>query len=239
MEDLEAMLNEPITTNSDKLYVNADVDVTVTKAEQMQMDLSEQMQLDLEEDNEEVKEEKEVLVSDSVSDGEEDTNKETETEERPEMTKAEFAAKCKSEAMTKLGEFETLENKKTVLAGDLAKAQQELEMLFSKVRAQNIDLINKINSLTNELETTEKQQDKVKEDLLPLQRDLFLADESEKTLVYNKIQSTFVAATEKNQFDLKKFREEQKEFWKENLEILKPYAKITDVAAYLKITIKK
>ena len=142
-------------------------------------------------------------------------------------------------AMDKLGEFDELEDRKTILSGDLTKAQQELEMLFAKVRASNIDLINKINSLTNELESIDDKQSKIKEELLPMQKELFEANEKDKTLVYNKIQSTFVAATEKNQFDLKAFREEQKDFWEKNYSLLKDYAKITNVSEYLKVTIKK
>lgn len=145
----------------------------------------------------------------------------------------------KKSAMDKLGEFDELEDRKTILSGDLTKAQQELEMLFAKVRASNIDLINKINSLTNELESIDDEQSKIKEELLPMQKELFEANEKDKTLVYNKIQSTFVAATEKNQFDLKAFREEQKDFWEKNYSLLKDYAKITNVSEYLKVTIKK
>lgn len=160
-------------------------------------------------------------------------------EEKEEPKKEVNTEELKKSAMDKLGEFEALENKKTVISGDLTKAQQELEMLFSKVRAQNIDLINKINDLTNELEVIGDNQDKIKEELLPMQKELFDANEKDKTLVYNKIQSTFVAATEKNQFDLKSFREEQKDFWEKNYSLLKDYAKITNVSEYLKITIKK
>lgn len=160
------------------------------------------------------------------------------SEER-ELTVEDLAKACKKEAMNKLGEYESLEDRKVVLAGELKAAQQELEMQFSKVRAQNLELLDRIEKLGNDLEDVEKGQAKLKEDLLPIQKELYKLDSDEKTLVYNKIQSTFVAATEKNQFDLKKFREEQADFWKTNLEVLKPYAKITDVAAYLKITVKK
>ena len=198
MDNLEEMLKEfsaqPDTLESDKLYVNADVDVTVKKDD---------------------------------------------PEEDRELTVEESAARAKKKAMDMLGEYETLENKKTVLAGELQKAQDELESLFTKLKAENIGLVDKINELTNELEAAEDGQDKIKEDLLPLQRELYLANEKDKTLVYNKIQSTFVAETEKNSFDLKKFREEQAEFWKSNYDLLMPYAKISEVAAYLKITIKK
>lgn len=198
MDNLEEMLKEfsarPDTLESDKLYVNADVDVTVKKDD---------------------------------------------PEENRELTIEESAAMAKKKAMDMLGEYETLENKKVVLSGELQKAQDELESLFTKLKAENIGLVDKINELTNELEAAEDGQDKIKEDLLPLQRELYLANEKDKTLVYNKIQSTFVAETEKNSFDLKKFREEQDEFWKSNYDLLMPYAKISEVAAYLKITIKK
>lgn len=198
MDNLEEMLKEfsaqPDTLESDKLYVNADVDVTVKKDD---------------------------------------------PEENRELTVEESAAMAKKKAMDMLGEYETLENKKVVLAGELQKAQDELESLFTKLKADNIGLVDKINELANELEAAEDGQDKIKEDLLPLQRELYLANEKDKTLVYNKIQSTFVAETEKNSFDLKKFREEQAEFWKSNYDLLMPYAKISEVAAYLKITIKK
>lgn len=161
------------------------------------------------------------------------------TDEKPELTKEEFAAKCKKEAMEKLGEFEELENQKVVLNGEITKASQELEALFSKVRAANIELVNKINELNNEFEVVDEKQQKIKDELLPLQKEIYLVNDKDKTLVYNKIQSTYVAPTVKNQFDLKKFKEEQDAFWKEHADVLRPYAKFTDVSAYLKITIKE
>ncbi len=144
----------------------------------------------------------------------------------------------KSNAMELLGEYEALEDKRTILEGELVKLQQELDLLFDEVRANNMSLINKINDICNSLEETDKQQEKIKDDLLPIQKDLYEADNDNKTLVYNKIQSTFVAATEKNQFDLKKFKEENAEFWTNNNAVLAPYAKITPVSEYLKITVK-
>lgn len=222
MESLEEMLKD-FSAEPDKLYVNADVDVIVKK------DVL----------SEETKEEEKVLANDSSADGEKEENKEVKADEDRELTIEEAAALVKKEAMDKLGEYEALENKKVILAGELQKAQDELESLFTKLKAENIGLVDKINELTNELEATEDGQAKVKEELLPLQRELYLANEKDKTLVYNKIQSTFVAETEKNSFDLKKFREEQAEFWKSNYDLLMPYAKISEVAAYLKITIKK
>ena len=115
----------------------------------------------------------------------------------------------------------------------------KLDVLIDEVRAQNIGLVNEINGLQIQLEEAADKQETIKNDLLPLQEKLFYTDEKEKTLIFNKIQSTFVEATVKNQFDLKKFREEEKTFWEEHLDVLRPYAKITDVAEYLKITVKK
>lgn len=201
MENLEA--------SSDKLFVNADVDVQVT-AEQTQLDL------------EEVVEEKEDEV----------------VEEHPKLSAVEFN-EVKREAMDKLGEYEAQEKEKAILTGRLEEAMAKLDVLIDEVRAQNIGLVNEINGLQIQLEEAADKQETIKNDLLPLQEKLFYTDEKEKTLIFNKIQSTFVEATVKNQFDLKKFREEEKTFWEEHLDVLRPYAKITDVAEYLKITVKK
>lgn len=222
MENLEA--------SSDKLFVNADVDVQVT-AEQTQLDLEEVV-------NEEVKEEEKVLGNDSQPDGEKEENKETSSEEHPKLSAVEFN-KVKKEAMDKLGEYEAKEKEKTVLSGRIEEAQAKLDVLIDEVMAANFGLVNEINGLKQQLEEVEQKQEDLKKDLLPLQEKLFYTDEKEKTLLYNKIQSTFVEATVKNQFDLKKFREEETSFWEEHLDVLRPYAKITDVAEYLKITIKK
>ena len=162
----------------------------------------------------------------------------TENEDK-EMTEQEFAELNRKKAMEKLEEYEAEEKKIIRLDGEMTLLNQELEYLISKIKQENKELIDKINDKANEIEAAKAIQESIKQQLLPLQREVYLADNKDKTLVFNKIQSTYVAATEKNQFDLKKFREEQKDFWKENLDILKPYAKITDVSDYLKITIKK
>ena len=107
------------------------------------------------------------------------------------------------------------------------------------MRAANLDLVNKINELNNEFEVADTKQEKIKEELLPLQKEIYLVNEKDKTLIYNKIQSTYVAPTVKNQFDLKKFKEEQDAFWEEHADVLRPYGKFTDVSAYLKITVKE
>ena len=209
--NLDELLNSTYNKAvSETLYEKADVDVSVKKDDIAEGQMS---------------------ISDYFE-------QDTETEDK-EMTKQEFAELNRKKAMEKLEEYEAEEKKIIRLDGEMTLLNQELEYLISKIKQENKELIDKINDKANEIEAAKAMQESIKQQLLPLQREVYLADNEDKTLVFNKIQSTYVAATEKNQFDLKKFREEQKDFWKENLEILKPYAKITDVSDYLKITIKK
>lgn len=145
----------------------------------------------------------------------------------------------REEAMKKLAEYESYENTLSRLDGEYNLLSQELEGLISKIKQENKELLDRINDIANEIDKTKLAQDKVKEELLPLQRVVYNNDNADKTLKYNKIQSTYVAPSEKNKFDLKKFREERKTFWEENLEVLSPYAEITAVSDYLKVTISK
>lgn len=209
--NLDELLNSTYNKAvSETLYEKADVDVLVKKDDIAEGQMS---------------------ISDYFE-------QDTENEDK-EITKQEFAELNRKKAMEKLEEYEAEEKKIIRLDGEMTLLNQELEYLISKIKQENKELIDKINDKANEIEAAKAMQESIKQQLLPLQREVYLADNEDKTLVFNKIQSTYVAATEKNQFDLKKFREEQKDFWKENLEILKPYAKITDVSDYLKITIKK
>ena len=142
-------------------------------------------------------------------------------------------------AMKKLEEYESAENKLMKLDGEMSLLNQQLDALISKIKLDNKELIDSINEKANEIDAVKKQQEKIKEDLLPLQRTVYLENNEDKTLKYNKIQSTYVAKTEKNKFDLKKFREEQADFWKNNIEVMKPYSEITEVSDYIKVTISK
>ena len=144
----------------------------------------------------------------------------------------------KDKAMEELKKFEELQNKKEQLEAQLTLANGDLEVLISKIKVDNKELIDKINSLANEIKDLTDKQSDIKDALVPLQKGAFEANDRDKTLIYNRIQSTYVEATEKNQFDLKSFRTDQKDFWEKNLDILEPYAKITKVSDYVKVTIK-
>ena len=208
--NLDELLNS--VPDSGKMFEKADVEVTVVK-----------------DSNEPVK--------DSLK---QETNSiDTSNNEDREVTKEEAAAMNRDLAMGKLAEYESYENKIASLNVEMSSLNSELDELISKIKIDNKELIDKINAKSLELEQAKKMQDSIKEQLLPIQRLAFQANEKDKTLRYNQIQSTYVEPTEKNQFDLKKFREEQKDFWKENLEVMQPYAKITAVSDYIKITISK
>lgn len=161
------------------------------------------------------------------------------TKEEKEMTNQDFGELNRKKAMEKLEEYEAAELKISKLDGEMSLLNQEFDDLISKIKLENKELIDKINDKANEIDAIKAEQEKIKEELVPLQREVYLVNNEDKTLKYNKIQSTYVAPTEKNQFDLKSFREEQGDFWKENLEVLQPYSKITPVSDYIKITISK
>lgn len=229
MEEFNNMnLDELLGASSDntitgQLFESADIDISINK----------------EVNNEENQEKEEMLVNDSIPNGETTENKEIEAEESAEFTPDEWANVNRIKAMEKLAAYEAAEKKIATLDGEMTLLNQELEGLISKIKQENKELIDKINAKSNEIEMAKSEQEKIKEELLPLQREVYLVDKEDKTLKYNKIQSTYVAPTEKNQFDLKAFREEQGDFWKEHLDIMNPYAKITEVSDYLKITISK
>lgn len=208
--NLDELLNS--VPDSGKMFEKADVEVTVVK------------------DSNETAEEnlKQEIDTSSLSNNED-----------REVTKEEAAAMNRDLAMGKLAEYESYENKIANLNAEMSSLNSELDELISKIKLDNKELIDKINAKSLELDQAKKMQDSIKEQLLPIQRLVFQANEKDKTLRYNQIQSTYVEPTEKNQFDLKKFREEQKDFWKENLEVMQPYAKITAVSDYIKITISK
>ena len=218
MEELNNMnLDDLLKVSADnnsmsgKLVENIDLDVSITKDEEVPI----------------------------LKDGETSSVIDETKEENPEWTNETWAAHERELAMSKMAEYESYVNAGVKLDGELAILNTELEELISKVRLENKELIDKINAKANEIDANNSVLDKLKEELLPLQKEIYLCNSEDKTLKYNKIQSTYVAATEKNQFDLKAFREEQTEFWNTNLEVLKPYSKITPVSDYLKITISK
>lgn len=142
-------------------------------------------------------------------------------------------------AMNKLGEYENKEREKVKLTEDLEKLTNEYDNLITELNNANKELVDKIEEIKNRLEVIGEAQEIIKEELLPLQSKLYSMDDTRKTLVYNKIQSTYVAQTEKNKFDLKKFREDHKDFFESNRDIMGPYSEISIVKDYLKITIKK
>lgn len=142
-------------------------------------------------------------------------------------------------AMEKLKVYESDEREKVKLTDELEELTSKYDALLTELNNANKELVDNMESIKNRLEVLGEEQEKIKEELLPLQAKLYYMDETRKTLVYNKVQSTYVAQTEKNKFDLKKFREDHGDFFEEHKDIMGPYSDISIVSDYLKITIKK
>ena len=228
MDEFNMNLDELLKTSTEdnsnsmsgKLFVDADVDVNIIK----------------EQDNEEIEKEEKVLVDDSSTNEQEAKNEETKTIENNAVNEEELN---REKTMDTLAKYEACQNKLNKLDGEMSLLNQELESLINQIKLENKELIDKINSKADEIKNVEEEQENIKLELLPLQRTAFKYNKNDKTFNYNKIQSTYVEPSDKNKFDLKKFREEQASFWKENINVLEPYSEITTVADYIKITISK
>ena len=81
--------------------------------------------------------------------------------------------------------------------------------------------------------------DIIKQEATPVFRKVVELNNNDKTLLYGKIQATYVFPTEKHKFDLKLFIEEQKDFYIDNISYFDPYSEITQVSDYVKFTVKK
>lgn len=144
----------------------------------------------------------------------------------------------KTRTLNKLKEYEELEDKKAKVEKDLESYMEVYNKLVDEIKINNKELMDNINDVKLILEQIAMQEEDLKKDILEVQRNAFKDSEDNKKLTYNKVTSTYVEETEKNQFDLKSFRENETDFWNDNLSVLSPYAKITNVSDYIKITVK-
>lgn len=122
---------------------------------------------------------------------------------------------------------------------DKVKLENEISEIEDKIREAVPELYAKLDILNVNLDEKNKKLKAISSACVDDFRSAVALNEDMKTLVYNKVQGTYVYPTKKHQFDLKAFIEDNKEFYTENLSILDPYSKITDVADYVKITVKK
>ena len=165
---------------------------------------------------------------------EEDSNvKENSVEDTScEMTVEEDIRDKREKALLKLKEYEDI-------TSDINKLNLEREDILSEIRESCPELVSKLEE--NEA-ITKLKNDKLKiiaSEALPFFRIITNYDENNKTLIYGKVQGTYVYPSVKHQFDLKSFIEEEKDFYVENISMFDPYSKITDVSDYVKFTVKK
>ena len=120
-----------------------------------------------------------------------------------------------------------------------SKIEIQIDEINKEIEKACPELFIKLNEAKAELEKENKKMNLAKTNALPHFSKVYALDNEEKTLFYGKTQATYVLPTQKHSFDLKTFIEEQKDFYLKNISILDPYSKITDVAGYVKFTVKK
>lgn len=139
---------------------------------------------------------------------------------------------CRDIAIEKMKEYDEVNAKKAKLEASIA----EIEV---KLREACPELYSELDNLNMQANTQANRLKEIASEATPFFAQAVKEDEDNKTLLYGKIQATYVYATEKHQFDLKSFIEENNEFYTEHLSVLDPYSTITKVSDYVKFTVKK
>lgn len=135
-------------------------------------------------------------------------------------------------ALDKMKEYEETNARKVKLDSEIADLELEIRKICP-------DMFDKLDKLNEQLKKEEARLKEIATESTPFFAQAVKEDEDNKTLLYGKIQATYVYPTEKHQFDLKSFIAEQNDFYTEHLSILDPYSTITNVSDYVKYTIKK
>lgn len=135
-------------------------------------------------------------------------------------------------ALDKMKEYEETNARKVKLDSEIADLELEIRKICP-------DMFDKLDKLNEQLKKEEARLKEIATESTPFFAQAVKEDEDNKTLLYGKIQATYVYSTEKHQFDLKSFIAEQNDFYTEHLSILDPYSTITNVSDYVKYTIKK
>lgn len=138
----------------------------------------------------------------------------------------------REKVINKLKDYEDITNSQ-------AKLEVEKEEVMNSIKKACPELFDRISKLDNEILAKDNQIDEMKKSITPLFEKAIKESSDNKTLLYGKVQGTYVDSTKKHSFDLKSFIDENKDFYTNNISIFDPYSKITDVAAYTKITVKK
>lgn len=139
---------------------------------------------------------------------------------------------CREAALDKMKDYEETNARKVKLDSEIADLEIE-------IRKQCPEMFDKLDKLNEQLKKEEARLKEIASESTPFFAQAVKEDEDNKTLLYGKVQATYVYATDKHQFDLKSFIEEENDFYTEHLSVLDPYTTITRVSDYVKYTIKK
>lgn len=135
-------------------------------------------------------------------------------------------------AINELKKYESVLDNNALLEKQLEEVEAKISELCPDLVKERQDILNKISDNGSLLKAIQSES-------LKYFANAVAQDENNKTLVYNKVQGTYVYPTKKYSFDLRSFVEEQNQFYTENIALLNSYSTISDVSDYVKITVKK
>lgn len=154
------------------------------------------------------------------------------SKEEPEQSNEDLYEESKEKAMELLQKYEESDK-------EIAKLNDEIEELMKPFREANKELFDTIDKINQQIADLKAVEDSISKEILPYQRITYSIDNDYKEMTYNNVHSTYVLPTKKHQFEFKKFLEENADFYENNKTVMSPYAKITDVSDYVKISVKK
>ena len=134
--------------------------------------------------------------------------------------------------LDKIKEYESVSKEK-------AKIDSQIEEIEEQIRQACPELYSKLDELNTKSKSNADRLKEISSETTPFFAKAVEIDEEDKTLIYGKVQATYIYPTTKHQFDLKSFIEEQNEFYTDNISIFDPYSTFTEVSGYTKFTIKK
>lgn len=134
--------------------------------------------------------------------------------------------------LDKIKEYESVSKEKT-------KLDLQIEEIEEQIRQACPELYSKLDELNTKSKSKADRLKEISSETTPFFAKAVEIDEGDKTLIYGKVQATYVYPTTKHQFDLKSFIEEQNEFYTDNISMFDPYSTFTEVSGYTKFTVKK
>lgn len=149
--------------------------------------------------------------------------------------KVEKEATSEEKVLNWLKEYENNDNSIKELEDLINIKEQELT---NKIRETYKELYDEIEELKLQKNNLTISQEAIKNSASMCFEEYY-KETNNKKLSYGLCNATYVAPTTKHSFKLKEFLAEHKDFYDDNKDILEPYAKVSPVAGYVKITVEE